>query len=292
MTRCAIIGLGLMGGSLGLALKRRPGAPEVCGYGRREATRRLALERRAVDRAADSPQAAVRGADLVVFCVPVLSVPDLARRALPALAPGCLLTDVGSTKAHLCAEMRALLAGSPATFIGSHPIAGSEEAGLEAARADLYDGAAAVITPAGSPPDRAAELAAFWEGVGCRVIRMEPDEHDRLLARTSHLPHLVAALLAAAVHRGASAALGELCGTGFRDATRLAAGSADLWHDVVMTNREAIRAELAHFRGELDRLTALIEASDFEGVRRFLAQSRERRGELLGPGPRKEGAPT
>ena len=281
----AILGLGLMGGSLGLALKRRGGGV-VRGYARRPATRRRALARGVADRVFDQPEAAVEGADIVVFCVPVLSIPALAKACLPALADRCVATDVGSTKADLVSRMARLFARSGACFVGSHPIAGSEETGIEAARADLYEGSLVIVTPDGANSrgrqGRSARMAVrrLWEGVGARVVEMPPREHDRVIARTSHLPHMVAAALVAAVCDGACRSVRRFCGTGFRDTTRIAAGSEDLWHDIVATNSPAISREIGSFQKKLANLKTLIDAADFDGVRRFLASSRQARQSL------------
>jgi len=147
MKKISIIGLGLMGGSLGLALKTRGLAERVVGYARRAETRRLAVEKNVVDRAFDSAEEAVKGADLVVFCTPILSIPPLVRACEPHFAPKCIVTDVGSTKAELVKELGTVLAHGRGLFVGSHPMTGSEQAGLDAARADLYEGAVVVVAP-------------------------------------------------------------------------------------------------------------------------------------------------
>ena len=165
--RVAILGLGLMGGSLGLALRRMPNAPTVCGYARRAATRKLAVKIGAVDEVFATPQDAVRLADIVVICTPVLSIPVLAKACIPALLPTAIVTDVGSTKAQLTSQMASL----HVRFIGSHPIAGSEASGLEASRADLYSGTVVILTPPGAVDRRAmACLSAMWRSVGARTI--------------------------------------------------------------------------------------------------------------------------
>lgn len=294
MKRVAVIGLGLMGGSLGLALKARGLADRVAGYARREETRRKALEMGAVDEAHDAPEKAVAGADIAVFCVPILAIPDLVMTCRRSLHHRCIVTDVGSTKAELDARVEPLLQGTPGAYIGCHPIAGSEQQGLESARADLYDGAVVVVTPG---KERAAwlldEITAFWQGLGAVVRVMKPAEHDRIMARTSHLPHLVAALLARTVgRRGEGAAgLGEYCGPGFRDATRIAEGPAAVWHDIVQSNRHSIEKELEAFRGELNGLLEVLAGNRSEELVRFLDDARSTRIALAGgkPGGGKQG---
>ena len=287
MKKVAIIGLGLMGGSLGLALRSGRLPVRVSGYARRERTRSLALDRGVADEVHDSPERAVEGADMVVFCTPVLAIPGLVRVCKPFLAPGCVVTDVGSTKARLASELSGILRGCGRAFVGSHPIAGSEQTGIEAAKRDLYRGAVVFVTPGPRAPRRAvARTVAFWKTVGARPVVSDPLGHDRLIARTSHLPHLVAAMLVDSACRGRSAELKPFCGPGFRDTTRVAEGSPEMWHDIICTNRRAILGELRRFRGVVDRLASLVEAGDFKAVERFLDGARRRRQEALSPARR------
>ena len=277
MKRVAIIGMGLMGGSLGLALKRL-GLAEVSAYARREETRRLALAMGAADHGFETAQSALKGADVVVFCTPVCQIPELARSCRDSLEPGCVITDVGSTKADLVRAMAVLLKGAKASFVGSHPMAGSEKTGVEAARTDLYCGAVTAITPGDGVPESAvAVVAGLWSGVGAKVVRLAPDIHDDLVARSSHLPHLVAALLAATAGRDIPPELPAFCGPGFRDTTRVAAGSPEMWHDIVKTNKTAILTELRAYGAHLNELIGAIDRQDFEAVRTFLERARKLR---------------
>ncbi len=283
MKRVALLGLGLMGGSLGLALGRRCPAVVRAAYARRPATREAALAAGAADAVFDSPAAAAAGADLVVACVPVLSIPPLIAAALPGVSPGARVTDVGSTKATLAAALTGPVADAGGVFVGSHPIAGSEATGLDAARADLYAGAMTVVTPLPSaPPAAVADVVALWEAVGSRTACLAPEAHDRLLARTSHLPHLAAAALVRAVCRGDN--VGAFCGGGFRDTTRVAGGSEEIWQDIVETNRAAVADELDALRAELDRLSALVREGSPDDLRRCLAEARRLRAAALAAG--------
>ena len=283
MKQVGIIGLGLMGGSLGLALKRKPEAFSVVAYARRAETRAAALALGVADRVVDTPAAAADGSDVVVLCVPVLKLAEMARACLPGLNPGAVLTDVGSTKQDVIDAIAPALTASDAEFVGSHPIAGSEETGIGAARADLYEGATIVVTPSDdTSEDAMARLKAFWEALGGAVQVMSPQRHDELVARSSHLPHLVAATLAGTVCR-APDDISPLCGSGFRDTTRIASGSAEIWHDIVRTNRTAIQAELAAFGASLDALRALIDEEDYEGLHRYLDECRARRLKVFNP---------
>ena len=283
MKKVAILGLGLMGGSLGLALKaRRPGLC-VAGYARRAESRGRAIRHGVVDEVFETPASAVARADLVILCTPILSMPELLKEALPGLAPGSLVSDVGSTKAWLAETLPAGLQGTGAAFIGSHPIAGSEQQGLDAARPDLYEGAAVILTPVPATPASPVEaLRAFWEAVGGRVHVMTPARHDEIMARTSHLPHLAAAALAAVVGRGGNPRVwGPFCGTGFADSTRIAEGSPEVWHDILRTNAGPVREECRALASEMEKLSGLMERGQFDIIRQFLEETRERRRALL-----------
>lgn len=277
MNRLAILGLGLMGGSLGMAAKQRRVAGEVRGYARREVTREAALERGLVDAVFDDPVAVVEGADLAVLCVPVLATPALAAACAPGLAPGSIVTDVGSTKDWLAAQMREVLAVSAATFVGSHPIAGSDRVSLDNARADLYDGAVVVVTPEGSDPPAVEQVVRFWSDIGACPQLMGAAEHDAVIARTSHLPHVLASVLAHGVLDGAEERVRDLCGTGFADTTRIAGGSEVVWHDIIKSNPAAICAELERFGRSLEGIRKLIAEERFEEVQRWLAEVRDLR---------------
>jgi prephenate dehydrogenase len=284
MVNVAIIGLGMMGSSLGLALKRAGGI-STTAYARRPETRADALRFGVATAVAVSPAEAVSNADIVVLCTPILSMEALLRAIVPALKPGALVTDVGSTKAELMRQVGPLFKDTRTVFIGSHPMAGSEKTGIEAGRADLYDGATIVLTPstadAGGPA--VAVLQRFWEKIGGRVLVLDPDDHDRIVARTSHLPQLAASLLALTVGRDPFPLVSRLCGNGFRDSSRLAASSPEMWHDIIKSNQVPIRAELEAYRGQLDALLALLDAGNFEGLRRMLDESRSARARLFPP---------
>ena len=282
MDRLAIIGLGLMGGSLGLALKTRGFAGRVTGYTRSAERRQTALARGAVDEVFDTPQAAVRGADVVVYCAPILAIPPLVRETLGDVKPGAILTDVGSTKDDLARELTAVVQRAGAVFLGSHPIAGSEKQSIDAARPGLYEGATVVITPTGDEPDGVvAAVESLWKGTGALVYRMSPGDHDRMLARTSHLPHVAAALLVAAVARG-GVAVSEFCGSGFRDTTRVAEGAPEIWMDILATNRAAVADELRALRAEIDLFIAGLDHSDLPALQRVLSEARQARRTICG----------
>lgn len=289
----AILGLGLMGASLGLALRGK--GARVVGYNHSPANARTALERGAVDAVADSPAAAVAEASMVVLAAPVLANIAFADAIAGALAAGAIVTDMGSTKGEFC---RRVVAAHPGMcLVGSHPVAGSEKQGAGAARADLFVGRRCVVTPLpGTPEEAIRRVEALWRAVGAHTLRMPPEEHDRLLARTSHLPHLVSAALAETIGRDRAEEVGTFCGPGFCDTTRLAAGSVPMWRDILETNRAAIESELRAFKDALDALYRDIQAGDSVSWTRFLDRARAARAALLeGRGasaPSEPGSPT
>lgn len=283
MRRVAVIGLGLMGGSIGLAIKSRRLPWEIVGYTRTPARGRQALRLGAVDRLCATPAEAVKDAEICVFCAPIQTIPDLVRKSLPGLKKGQIVTDVGSTRGFLDAEIPPLLKDRGAIFVGSHPVAGSEQQGIAAARADLYEKATILLSPSPSVPASAvAKVRRFWRQLGGRVLMIESREHDRLLARTSHLPHMIASLLALTVGRMPERAqLAAFCGTGFADTSRVAEGAPEVWLDIVRTNRCNLSEELRAFRATLDRLLLHLDENDCDGVLRVLENGRSVRRELL-----------
>ena len=278
MKTIAVMGAGLMGSSLGLALKQHGVPARIHAYARRAETRELVLQRGAADAVFADPAGAVRDAGLVVFCVPVLTIPELARAARAGLKSGTVVTDVGSTKAQLNGLMKEALEGTGAVFVGSHPICGSEQQGIEAADPDLYQGAVTVVTPPDGAPAAAVEaVCGLWESAGSAVRRMDAEAHDWILAATSHLPHLAAAALT--LSAGSD---GSFCGSGFRDTTRIAEGSPQVWSDIVRTNAPAIKEVLKVFRGHLDEMDRLLDEGDGEKLAAWFAAARDKRRELLG----------
>lgn len=278
MERVAIIGMGLMGSSLGLALKKNAPRVRVHGYARRAQTRRQALEMGAADRMFEYASDAALGADLVVICVPIWSIARLAEDILPALKAGAVVTDVGSTKTELVERMEGKFAASRAFFVGSHPIAGSEKVGVLAGTPKLYRGRLAVVCPVASTPPSACKLVRdLWALVGAEVVEMSAQQHDATLAATSHLPHMVAAALA----RSIALDHASFCGTGFKDTTRVASGSAEMWVDIIDTNRVALAAELDRFHDQLEGLIAILKAGNSDDIHRWLKGAAENRNQIL-----------
>jgi prephenate dehydrogenase len=275
--KVALVGVGLLGGSLGMALRARRMAAHVAGLVRRDASIRECIERGAVDSASTSMADVVSDADVVVLCTPVGDMPAMARAIASCLAPRAVITDVGSVKGSVMREVAPLL--PQGRFVGSHPMAGSEQAGVGAARADLFDGARCAVTPsAESLPGVTDSVEGLWRGVGAEVMRMSPELHDAWVARASHLPHVLASVLAHDVlDPSRDADVRRLCATGFRDTTRIASGHPGMWRDILLSNRAAILEALAEWRDELAGLERLIAAGDAEGTERFLAEARHRR---------------
>ncbi len=271
----AIIGPGLLGGSIALSLRRHVPAEQlrIAGFNAGELARARTLRLSAL--VTDQPEEAVRGADLVVLCTPIDVMPDLARRIAPRLGAETIVTDVGSAKRSLVAELSAILG---AHYVGAHPMAGSEHHGLEWARPDLFDGAACFLIP-GSNEKFNARASAFWSALGCRVADCSADAHDEIVARVSHLPHLVAAALLVGADRSGGDALG-FAGPGLRDTTRLASSSPELWRGILGHNREAVGRALGEFRRELERVEELLAPGRENELREFLARAGELRAAL------------
>ena len=284
--KAAILGVGLLGGSLGLALRRRGLVGEVSGFVRREATAADAVRCGAVDTAATRLEAVVSGADLVVLCTPVARMGPLALELAPHLMAGMTVTDVGSVKAGVLAAVNGPVRRAGGVFIGSHPLAGSERTGVGAARADLFAGAVCVVTPA--PDDDASAVArvtGLWGAVGARVLEMSAEDHDRLVSRSSHLPHVVAAALANYILSGQHpAAQSLLCASGFRDTTRIASGSPEMWRDIALANRDALLAAMHDLAAQLGDFEKALRAGDHDAVLDYFASAKRRRDGWCGNG--------
>jgi prephenate dehydrogenase len=268
----AIIGVGLLGGSVAKAARAGRLARRLVGIGRDAGRLRPALEDGTLDAVTTDLAEGVRGADFVLLAAPVLAIEGLLEQVGRAAPAGAVVTDVGSTKRNIVRAAERLYAGRPLAFVGSHPLAGSEQSGYKVARVDLFQGATVVVTPT-----EMTELAAlkrtteFWEALGARVTSLDPETHDRTVAAISHLPHLVACALVDGAHRVEPAAL-ELAARGFRDTTRIAAGDPDMWTEIFLANRDALSASVAAFREALADLERVIAAGATDELHAVLAR--------------------
>jgi len=276
--KLAIVGLGLLGGSVAAAARARGLVSHVVGAARRPGPLRHALDAGLVDAVA-TPVDAVVGADLVVLGTPVGSMARVVAEVAPRLSAGCLVTDVGSVKASVVETLPGLLPQG-VEFVGSHPMAGSHLRGPEHARADLFEGASCVVTPrAGQDPAAVLRIEAFWRALGARVTRRAPAEHDEHVAWVSHLPHLLAFAFADALS-AAPTEVGELAGGGFRDFTRIAQSDAELWGEILSLNGKALSGPLNHFSASLAGLARVLEEGDSESLERRLQTARQRLAEV------------
>jgi prephenate dehydrogenase len=281
----AVVGTGLVGASLGMALRRLERVDEVVGWDRDAEAAAIAAGRGALDRVAADLREAVGEADVVVLAVPASAVAAVAAEVGPLLRPGTILTDVASVKARV---VEALQAAAPpgVHVIGGHPMAGSHEAGAAHASGELFVGATYLLTPTThTDPGAYRLLHSLVAGIGARVIAVSPDRHDLLVAVVSHLPQLAATTLmnlAAERARDEHAGLLLLAAGGFRDATRVAASNPDLWLDICAENREAIVAVLDDYRERIGALRSVLALADEAGLRRALADARDARRGLPG----------
>lgn len=281
--KVTLVGVGLLGGSLGLALKARKLVGHVEGYVRRAASVTECEQLGVVDHATTDLLAAVRDADLVVFCTPLAQMRPLAEQCATTLKPGALVTDVGSVKGPVVRELEPLFAKAGAQFIGSHPMAGGEKTGPAAARADLFERAVCIVTPGTKTPAKLAkQMEDFWAALGGRPLRLTPDQHDSLVARSSHLPHIVAAELANYVLSPAHPKeQSALCAAGFRDTTRIAAGSPEMWRDIALANRKHLARALGVFIEDLQEFQRALEAGDVKAMDEFFETAKHRRDEWV-----------
>lgn len=274
--RISILGTGLLGGSIGLALKSLSSDYQITGYSHNESTVRRAVEVGAIDHGTTDPAKAVDQAQMVILCTPVGVFDEILLKIGPALAAGTVITDVGSTKRsviHLADKH--LPAGI--FFVGSHPIAGSEKRGVEFARTDLFHKHLCILTPTGkTDPTALSTVEKLWQQIGMRTMHLSPEDHDRLLANISHLPHLLAAALVAMQPQEAL----NLSGKGFLDTTRIAGGDGGLWRDILLDNRDNLAESVEQLKSQLDGVLAMLRDGKGEPLRHWLDAAAERR-ELL-----------
>lgn len=281
--KISIIGVGLLGGSIGLAVRQRRLAREVAGFVRRAASVKDCERVGAVDFATTDLLRSVSGADLVILCTPLAQMRSLTEQFLPALKRGAIVTDVGSVKAEVVRDLSPLIAKKGGQFVGSHPMAGAEKTGVLAARKNLFENAVCVLTPTKkSRPAAVRKLGQFWQSLGARVMKLDAAQHDLFVSRSSHLPHVAAAALAGMVlSPGQPAAQAALCATGFRDTTRIASGSPEMWRDIALANRRQLARSVDAYAKELKKFQAALKRGDSKAVEAFFATAKIRRDRWL-----------
>ena len=286
----AVIGVGLIGGSFAMAMRRAGLTASVVGCDRDPGALQRAAELGIIDRAADSVTDAVRGCDLVMVAVPVRAIGRVLHDVSLALDGDAVVTDAGSTKGEVVRIARDELRERFPRFVPGHPIAGRETSGVDAATVELFRGARVVLTPVAETSAQAISLVrGVWESMGARVSTTGAEEHDRIFAAVSHLPHLLSfALVNEIVSRGNATELLDFAGGGFRDFTRIAASSPEMWRDIVLQNREALLAELDRYGARLAVFRELIDKGEAAGLERLMAEARATRLSLgsgrRGPG--------
>jgi len=269
--------MGLIGGSLGMACRQRRLAKKVVGVVRRTSAIKEVLDHHAADEVSLDISEGVASADLVIMATPVESIPVLVRRARTALGRRCIVTDAGSVKKSLVSRMERLLS-STCHYVGAHPMAGSEKSGIAIASPTLFEGATCIITPTkNSSPAAVRKVRRFWEALGCRVVYLDPRQHDIAIALVSHLPHVAASSLVNALARSSRDPLSTvtLAGKGFGDTTRIAAASPSLWAGICIENRDAVLRSLESFSKEISDFANLLKTKDRQGLQAFFQRAKE-----------------
>lgn len=285
--RLAIIGVGLIGGSLARAMKRAGLCDEIVGGGRDAAQLRKAVELGVIDRYDIDIASAARDADMVVIAVPLGAMEQVLCALAGQVRPDTVITDVGSAKASVVAAARHVFDEVPANFVPGHPIAGTEKNGVEASFAELFQGRRVILTPLPHTDAHAlAQVRLLWRTAGAEVIEMGVEHHDEVLAATSHLPHILAYSLVDTLVRMDSSEAGDeifrFAAGGFRDFTRIASSDPVMWRDICLANRTAIIAQLERFSADLDTLTALVRNSDGERILAVFSRAKAARDRRYG----------
>jgi len=277
--KITILGVGLLGGSIGLAVKRGKLAREVAGFVRRAASVKECEQAGAIDFATTDLFAAVSNADLIILCTPLAQMRPLVNQMFPVLKRGAIVTDVGSVKAGVVHELESFIQKSGAHFVGSHPMAGAEKTGVRAACADLFVGAVCVLTPTKKSNATAVrKVEEFWISLGTHVLKLDAAQHDLLVSRSSHLPHVIAATLANLVLNPASPKTqAALCATGFRDTTRIASSSPEMWRDIALANRKNLAKSVDGFISELQKFHRVLKNADTKAIEKFFETAKSRR---------------
>lgn len=278
----AILGTGLLGASLAKALKKRRVAEKVYAWSRSEDTRKKCQALPSVfDEIFDSPNDAVRNADLIVVCSPTSNIVDIVKTISSDLKNGAYITDVGSVKQVVCDSCRAVLSDKNAVFVGSHPMAGSEKIGIDYSDSELFDNRPCFVTPYSDGDELCAKkISEIWQAVGMKVYSVSPQMHDSIVANVSHLPHIVSGTLCNTASNFPELDLRNYSGPGFRDSTRISSGNPEIWDCIIADNRAEILSALKKFSSELETIIQAIENRDSEKVGQFLRNAKTYRDRL------------
>lgn len=277
--KIVIFGVGLIGGSVALALKKQPSPPRLVGVGRSAGSLQEALALGLIDRAETEMAAALAGADLILIATPVAQTPLILRAIRPYLTPDMVITDAGSTKSDVMAYAHAELGAQVGQFVGGHPIAGAEKSGPSAAQASLYAGKNVILTPDSTTlPTAVQQVTELWQRCGAVVSSMTPQAHDGVFAAVSHLPHMLAfALVEDLARRDNAALLFQFAASGFRDFTRIAGSHPEMWRDIALANQQALLQELKAYQAAVSELTAMLEKGDGASLYALFAHASDAR---------------
>ncbi|MFH1791240.1 MAG: prephenate dehydrogenase [Candidatus Omnitrophota bacterium] len=274
--KIAVIGVGMIGGSIGLAVKKRGMAREVCGICRREVSAWAARKSGAVDTVTMDFNVGLKGADLIIIAAPVGKIVDIAMKVAEYAGRGAIVTDVGSTKGEIVAAIERAMPRH-LKFVGGHPMAGSEKSGVSAADPGIFKNSLCILTKTARTDLRALKcVMKFWEGLGAMCPVLSPKLHDRYISFISHLPHVTASGLCAAVEPASL----MYASTGFRDTTRIAASDPDLWSDIFLTNRRAVLSSIKKYMGVIGKIERTIRNRDRKGLRAILEKAGKTRGRI------------
>jgi prephenate dehydrogenase len=284
--KVTLIGVGLLGGSLGLALKQGQLAATVCGFVRRQESVAECAQFGVADQVTLALAQAVENADLIILCTPLARMRSLTEQMLPSLKRGVIVTDVGSVKSSVVQDLESLVSQAGGHFVGSHPMAGSEKMGVSAAHADLFNDAICIVTPTPQSNRTAVnKVEAFWRSVGARALKLAPETHDELVSRSSHLPHVVAAELANYVLSPAHPKeQAWVCANGFRDTTRISSSSPEMWRDIALANRKHLARVIGVFVGDLQEFQHALQNGDAKMIEEFFVKAKQRRDAWCGQG--------
>lgn len=279
----AVLGAGLLGGSIAKAAKARGLCDRISVWSRGESTRaKCSLMPDVFDEICDTPQQAAREADFIFLCTPTDNIPQLANEIVDVLKPSVVVTDVGSVKAKICAECSKIFSGRDAKFIGSHPMAGSEKIGVNFSDENLFAGRVCFVTDSqdASAQDAHKLVSKFWNALGMRVETLSPELHDEVVAKVSHLPHLLSGTLCNFAASFENFDLANVVGPGFRDCTRVSSGSPAIWDSIVADNRVEILSALCAYKAKLDSLIEIVKAEDAVRLAEFLRSAKTFRDRL------------